>query len=93
MKMRTAPVLQPVNQQQLETSWRDLRVFQQLFSLRVVDSLDLFIIYKVLFHTGMIVDLKAVAVKGVIGNFARDVMDGRLLLDKGTSIVRFRLAE
>ena len=56
--------------------WLDVRIFQQLLCLGIVNALDLFIVEKVLLGAGVVVELEAVGVEGVIQFVAGDVVDG-----------------
>ena len=53
----------------------DLRVFQKLFSFRIILGLDLLVIEEVLLHAGMVVDLETSSVKSVRGFLATYVVD------------------
>lgn len=56
--------------------WLDVRIFQQLLCLGIVNALDLFIVEKVLLGAGVVVELEAVGVEGVVQFVTGDIVDG-----------------
>ena len=76
MNTRDAPVLNTKSaRRQGEVDDNDLRILEQLFSLRVVDSLDLVVVDEVLLDTFVAMYLEAGLVKSQILFFASDVMN------------------
>ena len=76
MNTRDAPVLDTKSaRRQVEVDDNDLRIFEQLLSLRVVDSLDLVVVDKVFLDTFVVVYLEAILVKSEILFLASDVMN------------------
>ena len=56
-------------------SWDFLRIFEELLSLGVILSLDLFVVEKVLLYACVLVELEALLVEGEFLLTAADVMD------------------
>jgi hypothetical protein len=93
MKTRDAPVLDgDVSWWQISVKKNNLRSLQQLFDLRVVGSLDLFVVQGVLFLALMVVYLEAMLIKTVQLLLAANIRDGHIKRFRW-SLIRLRFTD
>jgi hypothetical protein len=65
-----------------------LRVFEELFGLRVILGFDLLVVYEVLFLALVVVDLEPVAVQSVVTLLAADILNDYIVGDEWTVVIR-----
>lgn len=62
------------------------RILQQLLGLRIVIRLDFIFVHKVLFDTGMVVDLETLRVECVVLLMAGNILDYMIERDRWTLV-------